>query len=335
MSPFGRPSSPQRRPRPPKPRKPQPSWLQLQLRKFQERRRLKRFSPQPVAQPSLPQRIWQGFLLKRRQQRAKAPRWTLKSLFNPGGSEAISSRRALVIVLRRASVVLIQLTLIPLALNAIPVRLSGPEWYLQVINAMGESAPVWILAYLLGLASLALADQDPESLAFHRRLTRSSRVLSLIVVALIPLQIGFVVWLYGGAFDMDRTQLNAIRSQTKALIAGAEQQTSKEAFVAFLRSRNITANLDAIEASPLSEVKSAFIQRVELDRDRQEQTIATATRSNLLRYYTNSLKLFATLVVFAAFMLGLHSFSRRSLLHRLKIEERESVATASATDLPA
>ena len=324
MSPFGRPGSPQRPPRPPKPpRKPQPSWLQLQLRKFQERRRLKRFSPKPVAQPSLPQRIWQGFLLKRRQQRAKAPSWTLKSLFNPGGSEAISSRRALVIVLRRASVVLTQLTLIPLALNAIPVRLSGPEWYLQVINAMGESAPVWILAYLLGLASLALSDQDSESLAYHRRLSRSSRVLSLILVALVPLQIGFVVWLYGGAFETDRTQLNAIRSQTKALIAGAEQQTSKEAFVAFLRSRNIAANLDAIEASPLSEVKSAFIQRVELDRDRQEQTLATATRSNLLRYSTNSLKLFATLVVFAAFMLGLHSSVRRSLLRRIQLETAE------------
>ena len=334
MSPFGRPRSSQRRP--PAPRQPQPNLLLVQFRKFQERRRLERLRPRPAAQPSLVQRAfvgsWRRFVLSRRQQRSAAPRWSLKAVLNPGGSEAISSRRAMVVSLRRASLVLIQLTLIPLFFNAIPVRLSGPEWYLQVINAMGESAPVWILAYLLGLASLALSDQDSESLAYHRRLSRSSRVLSLILVALVPLQIGFVVWLYGGAFETDRTQLNAIRSQTQALITAAEQQTSKEGFVAFLRSRSIAANPEAIEASPLTEVKSAFIQRVQLDRDRQEQALATATRSNLLRYSTNSLKLLATLVIFATFMLIMQGSVKRSLLHRIKLEAVESAQPDAARD---
>jgi hypothetical protein len=296
----------------------------VQLLKFLERRRLERLRPKPTARPSALQRwivaSWQGFRLKRLQQRSTAPAWTLQTLFNPGGSGSITPRRATVVAMRRASAVLIQLTLIPLVLNAIPVRLSGPEWYLQVINSMGESAPLWILACLIGLASLTIGDSDSESLAYHRRLARLSRLLALIVVALIPLQIGFVVWLYGATFDTDRTQRNAINSQSNALIMAAQQQTTKEQFVAFLRSRNIAANLDAIEASPISEVKSAFIQRVELDRDGQEQSLNSATRSNLVKYSSNTLKLLATLLVFAGFMLAFHSWVRRSLLLRLQLE---------------
>lgn len=318
--------------RPPGPRKPKPSWFLSQLRKFQERRRLQRMRPRPADQPSLLQRTlaarWRNFMLQRSRRRTSAPAWTLSSLLNPGRSEAIATLCAVAIMLRRASKALIWLTLIPLVFNAIPVRLSGPEWYLQVINAMGESAPVWILAYLLGMLSLALVDQGSESLSYHRRLTRSSRVLSLIVLMLIPLQLGFVVWLYAINFDTRRAQLNAVRSQANALISEAKQQSSKDAFVSFLRSRGITANLDAIEASPLSEVKSAFIQRAELERGRQEQAIANASRDNLLRYSTNSLKLLATLVVFALFMLGLNSLMRRSLLHRMSIEDVEQAASS-------
>lgn len=326
MKPFTKPGFDRRRP-PAAPRKPQPSWLQMQLLKFKERRRIEHLRPKPTAQPSAVQRwivdSWRRFRLKRRQQRSTAPRWSLQTLLNPGGSESITPRRATVVTMRRASVVLIQLTLIPLVLNAIPVRLSGPEWYLQVINAMGESAPLWILACLIGLASLIIGDPDSESLAYHRRLARLSRLLSLIVVALIPLQIGFVVWLYGGAFDTDRTQLNAIRSQSKAVITAVQQQNTKEEFVAFLRSSNIAANLDAIAASPFLEVKTAFIQRVDLDREKQEQSLKAATRSNLVKYSTNSLKLLATLLVFAGFMLAFHSWVRRSLMLRIKLENSE------------
>lgn len=317
---------------PPGPRKPQPSWLLSQLRKFQEQRRLQRMRPRPAVQPSLLQRTlaarWHHFMLQRSRWRSSAPAWTLSSLLNPGGSEAVATLPAVAITLRRASKALIWLMLIPLVFNAIPVRLSGPEWYLQVINAIGESAPVWILAYLLGLLSLALADQGSQSLAYHRRLTRSSRVLSLIVLMLIPLQLSFVVWLYTIAFNTNRAQLNAVRSQANALISEAEQQSSKDAFVSFLRSRGISANLGAIEASPLTDAKSAFIQRVELDRDRQEKALATTTRDTLLRYSTNSLKLLATLVVFALFMLGLNSLIRRSLLHRMSIESSEQLASS-------
>jgi hypothetical protein len=251
--------------------------------------------------------------MRRQQQAARRTRWSLAALINPGGQDQLSARTAAMVVLRRANVVLVQLTLIALVFNAIPARLRGPEWYLQVIAAVAESAPVFVVAFVLGLVSLVIGTQDSAALVFHRRLQRASRLMSWIVLALIPLQIGFTVWLYGQAFNLDRTQLNAIRTQSEALISGAQSQTGKGEFVAFLRSNNMEANLAAIEAAPLAEVKSAFIQRMQIVQKEQEQRLAAGTRSTLLRYSTNSLKLFFSLLVFAAFSFGLHSLVRRSL----------------------
>lgn len=312
-----------RRPRPKQQGKPTPNLFQRWLyQRQQERLKPKPAKPSSSA-PSPLVSWWRQFRLRRQQKPTGRGQWSLAALINPGGLDQLSARSASSLVLRRANVVLVQLTLIALVFNAIPARLSGPEWYLQVISAVAESAPVFVVAFVLGLLSLFVSPLDNSALKFHRRLQRSSRVLSLIVVALIPLQIGCTIWLYGQAFSLDRTQLNAIRAQSEALIAGAQSQPGKGEFIAYLRSNNLEANLTAIEAAPLSEAKAAFVQRIQILQKEQEQRLATGTRSTLLRYSTNSLKLFFSLLVFAAFSLGLSSLVRRSLPWLINLSEED------------
>lgn len=320
---FGGPGSNRRRPRPKPQRKPTLNWLQRYLRQ-REQQRLK---PKPVKQPS-PALIaiisrWRNFRLHRQQQTARNRHWSLAALINPGGLDQLSARSAATLVLRRANIVLVQLTLIAMVFSAIPARVRALDWYLQVISAVAESAPVFVVAFALGLLSLLISNQDSAALAFQRRLQRASRVLSLIVLALIPLQIVLTIFLYGQAFNLDRTQRNAIRTQSEALIAAAQAQPDKEEFVAFLRSGNMEANIDAIKASPLSEVKSVFAQRMQIMQNEQEQRLAASTRSTLLRYSTNSVKLFLSLLVFAAFSVGLHSMVKRSLTWLINTAEAQ------------
>ena len=310
---FGKPGFRQRPPRP-QPHKPRTlNWFQRYLRMLEQRR----LRPRPTNQPSRTKQaidsLWRQFRLRRQQQAAKRVRWSLADLIKPGGLDQLTVRQAATVALRQANVVLIQLTLISLVFNAIPARLSGPEWYLQVIAAVAESAPVFIVAFVLGSVSLFISPLDGAALKFQRRLKRASRILSLILLALIPLQIGLTVWLYGQAFDLNRNQLNAIRTQSEALISRGRTQRNNDDFILFLRSNNLEANIAAIETAPLAEVKTAFIQRIQILQKEQEQRLSASTRSTLIRYSTNSLKLLFSLLVFAAFCLGHHSLIQRSL----------------------
>ena len=283
------------------------------LRQWWERRR--RSKPRRRPQPSF---NWKGFRrkLSRRLPRVQWSHWSLNNLINPAAGGQISTPRAAALVLRGADYALLQFTAISLVLNALPLRLSGPQWYLQLLNGIAESTPVLVLALLLGLLSLGIGSSDAAATLFHRKLLRLSRVFYVVALLLLPLQLGLTAWLFGQAYDTDRAQLAAIRANADALITGAQQQTSKEAFLDYLQSRNMTGNLEAIQAAPLVAVRSEFIQSIEANRKQQEQSLASATRSTLLRYGVSSVKLLATLLVFVAFLRLFLGLVKRSLLQR-------------------
>jgi hypothetical protein len=286
-------------------------WLRKQLR----RRRHRRNTPVP-RQPS-PLAQWFKRRLRRQQQkRRNSQPFNPIAWFWPGAVEGIATRDAAALVMRSAATVLLLLILISLGLSALPIRLTAPEWYLQVLLFIAENVPVLILASVFALLSLHVGPSDAAATAYRRRLLRVSRLLYIVAVLLVPLQIGFTVWLYGQAYSNDRTQLTAIRANADALIAGARQTNSKAEFLAYLRSRNFTGNLEAIEAAPLLQVRSEFIQTIDNNRKQQEQSLAQATRSTLLRYSVNALKLLATLVVFAGFLRGFYGLVRRTSLQQ-------------------
>lgn len=266
--------------------------------------------------------------LLRRLPRIQRPSWSLQFLLGGEDSGPISTPRAVALALRAADVALLQLTAITLLLNAFPLSLSGPQWYLQVLNGIAESAPVLLLALVLGFVSLSIGPADAAATLFHQKLLRLSRLFSVVVLLLLPLQLGFTVWLFGQAYSNDRAQLAIIRSQADALIAGARQPNSKQEFLRYLQSRNLTANLEAVEAAPLVAVRSEFIQTVEANQKRQEQGLAAATRSTLLRYSLSSLKLFASLAVFAIVLGLLHRLVRRSFNQRMAAAEAAAESPA-------
>jgi hypothetical protein len=297
----------------------QKAWKQsvrpaLELRELKKwwRRRLKRRSSAPAVDP------FAGVRKTFRRWMRNRPRIAFKPLawLRPAIGEPLSTREAAALLLRSATRALLLLVLISLALNALPIRLGGPEWYLQVLAYVAENAPVLMLASAMGLLSLFVGPADAPAQAFRRRLLSTSRILSLIAALLLPVQIGLTVWLYGQAYGADRARLGAIRAASDALITGARQQNSKEDFLAYLRSRGMTGDLAAIEAAPLLQVRSEFIQQVLSNQKQQEQSLASNTRNVLLRYSVNALKLFLNLLVLATYLRGLYAFVKRSSLQR-------------------
>lgn len=251
-----------------------------------------------------------------RRQRAQPPAWNLTSWLWPLQVEPISTREAAALVLRRAATLLLLLVLIMLVINAIPLQLFSPNWYLQVLAYLAENIPVLIVAAMMSLLSLALNSNELTSSPYRSRLVRLSRLGYILALLLLPLQLGFTAWLFGQTYNIDRAQRTAIRANSDALISGARQTATTEQFVAYLRSRNITANLQSIAAAPLAQVRTEFIRTVQTNQQERERNLSAAIRETLLRHTTNSIKLFANLLLLAAFLRTFQVLARRCSLQR-------------------
>ena len=272
---------------------------------------------------------WQRRQQSRRQQR---PAFNVLALFWPPAVDGLPTRDAVSLLMRRAASALLLLIVVTLVLNAVPVRLGGPQWYLQVLAYIAENVPALILVSLFALLSLHVGTNDAASTAYRTRLLRSSRFGYLLALLLLPVQIGCTAWLYGQAYSNDRTQLTAIRANADALISGARQPGSKAEFLSYLRSRNFTANFEAIESAPLLQVKADFIQTVLTNQKQQEQRLAETTREALLRYSVNALKLFAALAILAGYLRGFYALLKRSTLQRAEASHSDDASLDSPAE---
>ena len=152
---------------------------------------------------------------------------------------------------------------------------------------------------------------------------------------LLPLQLGFTAWLFGQTYNNQRSQRASIRANADALIAGAQQINTPEQFVSYLRSRNLSGNLESIAAAPLVQVKTEFIRSVKAGQQQQEQRLGAEVSSTLLRYVINSLKLFITMFLLAGFMRIFQALVRRCTLDWISDEQpSETPADASSPNVP-
>lgn len=294
------------------------NWFKDFLRR-RRHRRMARSNPPPSQGLALfvksLQSRWRKWKL-RQQNRQQLSSPDLTTWLRPSPKESLSTRDALVVLLRWGASALLVLIAGSLVLNALPLRLGGPEWYLQVLAFIAENVPVIILSAIFSLLSLQLGNNDLPSIAYRRKVTAFSRLLYWLAVLLIPTSLVFTGWLYGQAFSGNRTQLSAIRANSEALIKGAQQTSTNQEFVTYLRSRNMTGNLESIAAAPLYQVKTEFVRTIQMGQKQQEQRLAADFRSTLLRYTTNAVKLLFTLVVFAAFVRLFHGLLKQTSLPR-------------------
>lgn len=310
----------------------QENHRQRQLRRVRQQRLRANSSteqPQMVAvRRALQFRGLQRFLQRRQQNQQPGKNPT--SWFWPRIPETLTTIDAAARVMRSGATALLLVSLITLGISAVPLRVTTPSWYLQVLTLIGESIPVFVLASVLALLSLALDGDDKASTTYRSKLIGFSRLGYILVLLLLPVQLGLLAWLFGDAFSTVRTQRNAIRSNAIALIAGANQATNSEQFVAFLRSRNLNANLEAIAAAPVIQVRTEFIRSVKVQQQQQEESLAAANRNNLLRYTANGLRLFSALAILAGFLRGFQALVRRCSLPRLSIEQTSTQQPPSA-----
>lgn len=293
-------------------------WFKNYLRRRQQRRKdqVSSVRHRPISDlQQVVQTRWRKWQV-RRQRQPKQSQSTLMRWAIPTVKEAMSTRDGVVLLLRRACSALLLLVIGSLALNALPIRLGGPEWYLQVLAFIAENVPVIILASSLSLLSIYISTNEATSIAYRRRAMRISRFTRGLAVLLIPLQLVFTTWLYGQAFSNNRTQLAAIRANADALIKGAQQTTTNQEFVGYLRSRNMTGNLDSIASAPLAQVKSEFVRTIQMSQRQQEQSLSATTRSTLLRYTTNAIKLLFSLVILVTFLGLYHQILKRTPVPR-------------------
>jgi hypothetical protein len=257
---------------------------------------------------------WLQRRLQRRQQiRDRQRSGTDRgSWFWPRIAENISTSDAAARVMRTGAAAFLLITVITLVISAVPLKITTPNWYLEVLAFIGESIPVLVLACIFALLSLTLDSNDRANMAYRGKLLSFSRLGYILALLLLPLQLSCVAWLYGDTFNSNRAQRNSILSTSEALIAGAEQTTSKEQLVGFLRSRNINISLEAIAAAPLGQVKTQFISSVMVGQRQQEKALEENYRSTILRYASNSLRVFVVLAVLAAFLRVFQAMVKRS-----------------------
>jgi hypothetical protein len=301
----------------------------LQANRRQQRLRRQRQQQRPTTPPGEQQLLalkralqFRGLQrrLQRRQSQEQDGKRGLGAWFWPPTGAGLTTRDSAALLLRHAATALLLLILISLVINAIPFQLGSPSWYLQVLAYIAENVPVLVLGSGFALVSLVFSDDD-ASFAYRAKLLRISRLGYILALVLLPLQLGFTSWLYGQAFSADRTQRTAIRANADALISGAQQASTTEQFVAYLRSRNLSANLESIAAAPLAQVRTEFIRSVKVNQQQQEQRLGANTRTTFLRYTTTSIKLFVTLVVLAGFMRVFQALVRRCRLERPSNEQ--------------
>ena len=286
--------------------------LEKSLQANQRRRQLRRERQHRMRSDSAAENQFQavgkalkGSLPKRRTPRRKPDEQTnagLIALLWPRLREqGLASNQTTSRALRLSTATMLLLIVITLVINAVPFRLASPTWYLQVLAYIAENVPALIIASVFALLSLALGKNDEASSAYLMQFKRLSRFGYILTLLLLPLQLGITAWLYGKAFSEYRTQASIIRANGTALISGAQQTNSTEEFIAYLQSRNLSANLETISAAPLMQVKKEFILGAQNNQQQQEQALAATNRSTILRYTINSVKLFVTLVVLAGF----------------------------------
>lgn len=253
----------------------------------------------------------------KRPQRDEQPKPNPSAWLWPRAAEVLSTRQAAVQVLRHAASATLLVTVITTLISAFPLKLTTANWYLELLVLVGQSLPLILFASVAALLSLLLDRPGVGATAYRAKVMRLARLGYIFALLLLPLQLACTTWLFGDAFNQDRIQRNAIRANANALISGAQGISSTEQFITYLRSRNLNANFQLIASAPLGQVKAEFIRSMQLGQQQQEQALAGVTRSTLLRYSANALRLFVTLLVLAIYLRSYQVLLRRSSFQRL------------------
>lgn len=259
-------------------------------------------------------------LQQRRQRRQRKeleaaesqPKRAPMAWLSPRAVELLSVNDASMLLMRSSCSALLLISLISLALSSLPVKLTSPNWYMEILGSFGDSVPVLVLCAVLSLLSLALASDLKRSQVYRGKLLRISRLGYILALMLLPLHLGIMTWLIGSTYNATRIQLNAVEGSSNSLIDAAKPISSTEQFVAFLRSRNLNSNLESISQAPLEQVKSEFIRSVEFQQQQQLQSINASSFALQLRFIVNGVKLFVTLVIFAFFQRIFWILTKRS-----------------------
>lgn len=244
---------------------------------------------------------------------------------SPRAVEFLSANDASIRLMRSSSSALLLISLISLVLSALPLKLTSPNWYMEILANIGDTVPVLVLCAVLSLLSIALATDTKNSISYHSKLLRLSKFGYILALLLLPLQIGIMTWLIGSTYNEARIKLNAVQASSNALIDGAKTLTTTQQFVAYLRSRNLNANLDMISQGILNQVKSEFINSVKTQQQQQIDFIKESSFSLTLGFIVNGVKLFVTLAIFAFFQRIFWILTKRSSF--------ENVQSALPTDV--
>jgi hypothetical protein len=273
--------------------------------------------------------------LQRRFQRRQLEEQTSRSPMGwlwPRAAGILTAGDAASQLMRNSATALFVASLIGLVIGAIPLRLNAPNWYMDVLGSIGETMPLLVIACVFSLLPLVVGTDNRATDTYRAQLLRRARLGYIAALLLLPLQIGFMTWLISDTYLSSRTQINAIRVNVNSMIQGARQATTTDQFVAFLRSRNLNANLESIAAAPLVQVRTEFVRSVKAQQEQGEASIKQTTNTTIVRFVSSGLRLFANLLILAIFMRSFQMLTRRSGPTGMDQDEPQEITLSHAED---
>lgn len=245
-----------------------------------------------------PLQVWSQRRRWKRNEADQNSSWSIRSLVFPR-SQGIncSAKEAATRLMRNASIALLLLMAASLIINSVPLRLTNPSWHLSILYYISENAPVILFVIIISMLSLVLDSDYTRANAYRLKLRQTLRIGYFATLILLPIQIALAAWLFSATFNEIRSQVSFVKVESNALIAAAARTTTTDEFISFMRSRNLSANLQSIASAPLDQVKSEFIKGLRVNALQQEAKITATARQTYLRFGLNATKLFLYFIV--------------------------------------
>lgn len=237
-------------------------------------------------------------------------------------------KQAAALLMRHGATFLLIFIAISMLLNSIPIQLFSPGWYLRPISYLADKVPEIIVISLLSISSIVLSSDNESNRKYFNSVAKVSRIAYVSALLILAVQIALSGLVFSEFFANQSNQIKTLRTNADALVSLADQIQSNDEFVAFLKSRNITANYASIASTPLVRVKSEFSRSMQSIRQKQEQTFNANSRMTIMGLIINTIKLNFTLFILAGF-LYIFQASVKSL--RLRSLESKDVSRSLET----
>jgi hypothetical protein len=145
---------------------------------------------------------------------------------------------------------------ISILFSLFPLSLTRLDWYLRFFASFAESAPLLIASFSFGIASVLIHDSSRARAKLLILLRRLSRTFVIGVLLLLPIQLAFGVRFANRNFNINRSEIVRISSQSRDLQSTISEVSSKDQLQTLLQQRGLGVDVQRLNLMELDEAKA-------------------------------------------------------------------------------